>query len=413
MDGPSENSDAATPSESSRFLVAGIDILANPHLPVDPESPLKDRREAVLFMHYIDTCDKEAHFGTEVPRRALRYPLLAYGILAFACQHLELTTNTQDTESASYYNQALRLLIPELDRSADHFDENVLCGIVLLRLYEERSGRPSGKDITEGLVSEELDMGTHLLGSSRLLKNFTSTRSGGLAEACFWVVLRQDMFISLTRSTPPSAPLENIMGSRAFTEWDPESIANRMVYLCSRILSYALDPVKNTQTTWWDQMDAEVDAWHKSKPWHFQALWLEEPSQSAAAATAFPTVRLVRHGYVAGYQHYHMAKMLLAIFDPRLCSNGFATFRQRQRADRVALAHLRTLIGISISNPEVVNSRFIATHCIQACGSCLREPREREEVVVFLEDMEQLSGWRCKYVINKLREEWSQDYIRH
>lgn len=48
-------SDAATPSESSRFLVAGIDILANPHLPVDPESPLKDRREAVLFMHYVHT----------------------------------------------------------------------------------------------------------------------------------------------------------------------------------------------------------------------------------------------------------------------------------------------------------------------------------------------------------------------
>lgn len=55
MDGPSENSDAATPSEASRFLVAGIDILANPHLPVVPESPLKDRREAVLFMHYVHT----------------------------------------------------------------------------------------------------------------------------------------------------------------------------------------------------------------------------------------------------------------------------------------------------------------------------------------------------------------------
>lgn len=54
MDCP-HSSDAATPGESSRFLVAGIDILANPHLPVAPESPLKDRREAVLFMHYVHT----------------------------------------------------------------------------------------------------------------------------------------------------------------------------------------------------------------------------------------------------------------------------------------------------------------------------------------------------------------------
>lgn len=349
-----------------------------------------------------------------MPRRAIRYPLLAYGILAFACQHSELVGGTQDdTESASYYNQALRLLIPELDRSADQFDENVLAGIVLLRLYEERSGRPSGKDITEGLVAEELDKGTHLLGSSRVLKNFTPTESGGLAEACFWVVLRQDMFISLTRSQPPSVPLENIMGSSAFSEFDPESCANRMVFLVSRILSYALDPIKSTQPAWWGQLDAEVDAWYASKAWHFQPLWIEEPSHVKTAATAFPTVRLVRNGYVAGYQHYHMAKMLLAIFDPRLCSNGFETFRRRQRADRIALAHLRTLIGIAISNPEVINSRFTATHAIQACGSCLRDPREREEVVVFLEEMEKVSGWRCKYVIKQLREEWSQDYINY
>lgn len=51
------NSDTAKPGESNRFLVAGIDILANPHLdlPVVHESPLKDRREAGLFMHYVHT----------------------------------------------------------------------------------------------------------------------------------------------------------------------------------------------------------------------------------------------------------------------------------------------------------------------------------------------------------------------
>ncbi|KAI3392524.1 hypothetical protein diail_5535 [Diaporthe ilicicola] len=324
--------------------------------------------------------------------------------------------NDQAEEGNGYAVQTgprLRLLMPELDRSADQFDEHVLPGIVLLRLYEERSGRLSGKDITEGLVSEELDKGTHLLGSSRVLKNFTPTESGGLAEACFWVVLRQDMFISLTRSQPPSVPLENIMGSSAFSEFDPESIANRMVFLCSRILSFALDPVKGTQPAWWGRLDNEVDAWDKAKPWHFRPLWLQEPSQIKTAATAFPTVRLVRNGHVAGYQHYHLAKMLLAIFDPRLCSNGFETFRRRQQADRIALAHLRTLIGIAISNPEVINSMFTATHAIQACGSCLRDPREREEVVVFLEQMKQMCGWRCQYVINKLREEWKQDYINY
>ncbi|POS77762.1 hypothetical protein DHEL01_v203831 [Diaporthe helianthi] len=71
------------------------------------------------------------------------------------------TRNFQERKPS---NQALRLLILELklDRSADHFDENILCGIVLSHPCEERSGRPSGKDTAEGLVPEELDMGTHL-----------------------------------------------------------------------------------------------------------------------------------------------------------------------------------------------------------------------------------------------------------
>lgn len=62
--------DAATPSESSRFLVAGIDILANPHLPVVPESPLKDRREAVLFMHYVHTLSVWARHTPRLGRPA-------------------------------------------------------------------------------------------------------------------------------------------------------------------------------------------------------------------------------------------------------------------------------------------------------------------------------------------------------
>jgi hypothetical protein len=326
-----------------------------------------------------------------VPSRALNNPLLLYGILAFASQHLELTRVSDQSESARYYTQALCLLISQLDLSTGFVDESVLCGIVLLRLYEERSGRPCGKDITLGLAPEELDEGTHLLHSSRVLSNFNSPGPGGLAEACFWLVLRQDMLVALRQHTPPNTPFGNIFPSRAFTESDAEAVANRILYICSKILSHVFDPLRNTHAERWYHLDAQVDTWYSTKPWHFKPLWMEESSHGPDAATAFPTVRLASHAYVAGLQHYHLAKMLLAMFDPRLSSNnGPDVVWRRQCADSFALSHLRMLIGISISNPQSVSSRLTACHCIESWGSCLRDPREHAEVANFMADTARL-----------------------
>lgn len=50
-------------------------------------------------------------------------------------------SDVEDEWSGTYYGSALQILIPILDGPIESLDENVLAAIVLLRLYEEMSGR--------------------------------------------------------------------------------------------------------------------------------------------------------------------------------------------------------------------------------------------------------------------------------
>lgn len=75
-----------------------------------------------------------------MPRRACRFPLLSYGILAFSSRFVALVSGVGWGRAADYYSHAVQMLIPILDGPIEALDENVLAAIVLLRLYEERTG---------------------------------------------------------------------------------------------------------------------------------------------------------------------------------------------------------------------------------------------------------------------------------
>lgn len=257
-------------------------------------------------------------------------------------------------------------MIPELNRPVDDLSEEVLAAAVLLRLYEERAAR-ADRDLSVGTDPGHrsgTDKRTHLLGSSRLLESIPGVSRGGLAEACAWVVLRQDMMVSLTQSEPLCLPLESLQSSRSFVHEDPQSLANRIVFLCGKILFHAFQPDRRPDDIgWWAEVAAEVAAWYQNKPWHFQPTWVEEP-RLEGGGSAFPTLRMAHLGYgtyycivtgrplpspatrtqtvrtercisttAVGYQHYHLARLLLAIFDPRLCKAGFNTLLKRRDAD--------------------------------------------------------------------------------
>lgn len=135
------------------------------------------------------------------------------------------------------------------------------------------------------------DFCAHLAGSSRLLNSLSSlAANGGLGEAASWLALRQDIYISLTRSQPLSISLDGYTKSASLVQLDAESMANRAVFTCARVLAYAMGPSPEhdmgSQAT--DTLSEEVEHWHQLASQQTSCLWAEGLPAGKRNASAFP-----------------------------------------------------------------------------------------------------------------------------
>ncbi|KAF0643191.1 hypothetical protein FPSE5266_07859 [Fusarium pseudograminearum] len=115
-------------------------------VPVHIASPYElTEREAFLFMIYIykcaplsDACDDARHFELEVPRLALRQPMIMNGLLALASRYDSRCMDTSnDIESTFYHNKCIKLLIKAFAQPPETWDSTLLTAVVIARLYEE------------------------------------------------------------------------------------------------------------------------------------------------------------------------------------------------------------------------------------------------------------------------------------
>ncbi|KAH8166887.1 hypothetical protein CIB48_g1334 [Xylaria polymorpha] len=347
-------------------------------------SPLNPRHQTG-----IDVCDRQCHFGIEVPRRAHKFPLLSYGIMAFAS-----AVSMSPDRGAAYHNQAVDILIPILDGPIESLDENVLAAIVLLRAFEEGT---------------DTDTGTHLFGSARLLNTASGfAAAGGLGEAASWIVLRQSIYLSFTRSQPLCINLDNYRRSSVFTSIDAESLANRAVFLCAQVLTFAFGNWENV-SEWnvdeWDSLNNDLEEWYKSRPIEMRAFWVDlpRPEEGEGTLPAFPTAWMTRPAHVVGIQVYFMARLLLTIFDPRLREPSFDTVLRRRQAEDQILANLRMVIGLAASHSSNITAGFHARHALQAY------PKEQREALGFLKNFELESTWKADHIADNLRMAWSRN----
>ncbi|KAH7176388.1 hypothetical protein EDB81DRAFT_632211, partial [Dactylonectria macrodidyma] len=362
--------------------------------------PLKNRREAQCLIHYIqelaswvDICDPSQNFRLEVPKQATQFPLLAYSILAFSSRHLELMIGKADQSCEDYHSMALRLLIPILDDPVGALNENLLAAVVLLRLYEEMS---------------EVDASIHLIGSSRLLNGVSNfAAQGGLGEAASWIVLRQDLHVSLVKSEPMRLNLESYNYSESYNDVTDAAFANRIIHLCCKVVAYGTSRDTALDRDTWTQLREGITAWHESIPWQFRPYYADDnnsDSQQAKTNSVFPSQ--LNDILVLGFQHYYLAKAFLDIFDPRAWNPGFEAVEHRQTADKSILANLRMATGIAIQNASVVGAQFTIHHTLHACGTYFKSAAEQQEILGFLNHMSKTTGWPTKRLRDKLIKVW-------
>lgn len=149
----------------------------------------------------------------------------------------------------------------------------------------------------------DTDVGTHLYGSTRLLNTASSlAATGGLGEAASWVVLRQDIYISLTKSQPLYIVLDHYKQSSSFVNNDPESLANRAVFLCGQVLAYAFGSGTTLATLDvddWTRLNDDADKWQMSMPLDSAPFWVDglREGNRDGNDSVFPAAWMTRPAY--------------------------------------------------------------------------------------------------------------------
>ena len=188
--------------------------------------------------------------------------MVLYAVLAASSRHRALLMEQPEDEASFYHGQCLRLVIDALSSSERH-DDNLLASVVLLRVYEE--------------IEQSTDTHLHLQGMGRLMSTIPGfAHSGGLAEACCWMFLRQDIFVSVVTCQPPTSCLENYDRSEAFKFRDDGACANVIVLLFAKVLRLVHSANQDGDNEHWLVLESDVERWNERRQMLFQPVYEED-----------------------------------------------------------------------------------------------------------------------------------------
>jgi hypothetical protein len=143
------------------------------------------------------------------------------------------------------------------------------------------------------LTNADDDEQFHLFGTARLLDSIASfAADGGLREAASWISLRQHIYVSLTTERPLSLNLENYKHSSAFISSSDEAWANRIIFIFASFLTHVFTKDTEPLGDEWSRLEAELEAWNNTKPWHFSPLWVEDEAGSQGEGP-FPEILML------------------------------------------------------------------------------------------------------------------------
>ena len=109
---------------------------------------------------------------------------------------------------------------------------------------------------------------------------------------------------------------------------------------------------------------------------------------------------------VVGWQHYHLAKILLCAHNPTIPRLGPRGIEALRISDEDIKTHVRALCGICVSNTDTAPNFVYASMAITMAGDKFTDPREQEALLHVLEACDG-HGWPTVRAQEALKSAWS------
>lgn len=365
-----------------------------------PVWPLQSKDQAFLLRYFVenlarnfDLTDPIKHFRSIVPQRAANCPTLLNAIFSLSARHLSRVGKYDPLISNRYQQECLKYLIPMLDDTTAILDENLLASTIILRHLEEIEVPLSGQSPS--------DQSSHLFGAHAfIMAQERATVAGGLRHAAFWVGLRQEIYVAFVNQRP-IIPLEHCNIDRSL-EAAPDHIWScRMVVLCADVICWCFGSEDHSLAAYSALAD-QVEQWNNCKPSSFTPIYQQE----ASVDNIFPELWFVGDEVVVGLQHYHIARILLASYNPGIPRLGPGRAAAIKAMDSEIRDHVRALCGICLSNPSTAASYTYASMGVTMAGDKFTERTEQDALLEVLDICDKKYGWPTGAAQENLKVSW-------
>ncbi|KAJ5092551.1 hypothetical protein NUU61_007421 [Penicillium alfredii] len=274
-------------------------------------------------------------------------------------------------------------------------DENLLAAAVILRFYEE---------LDVPLVG--IDDETYLRGTQVFLEAQagTAVRGRGLQNAAYWVGIRQEFHTAFIKQRAFRFNLSccNYTTYKTLEPADDFTWANRVILHCAEALTYCYRGDDHNAEQY-DRLWDYNQKWYASKPPTFEPIYYQPPDHSKDEV--LPQIWYIGNSQVTAIQHWHLARILLAAFDPKTPRMGLIQKRAAANREAEIKSNVFRLCGIALSN-KTAPGLITACMGVSMCGDRITDGLEQEAMLDILIKTEETHALPTGKAQRELKEAW-------
>ncbi|KAH8816522.1 hypothetical protein F5884DRAFT_226516 [Xylogone sp. PMI_703] len=394
----------------------------------------------------FDTTDRDRHYVTVVPQRAMYSPLLLNAICTASARYLTQIWSRKrsdqvveyhgmqlpglNKESAiHYHNICISYLMDVSANPADSCTDDALTAITILRYHEQVDTHLTGSDSETYLNAVQAVFHTQQDNSFGLLSIICNPPKGSdiyafsmpsLRHSACLIALRQEIWSVLLYKRPFRLSLYPVdsyadfdMATADVFDW-----TNHIIVWCAYVLKFcfggqesnlAVEGGKSRVEHWNALKDFERNWDHCQIP-HFKPIYYQE--RNPLKGEYFPIEWHHSHGQVIGLQHIELARIMLAVHDPSLQRLGIGASASNKALEKLLKRSTRRLCGLALSNksqPTLVT----AAVGISMCGEYFEDPGGQAAIVDLMAALESEHAWPTHTVVDALQNAWSARRPNH
>ncbi|KAB5532674.1 hypothetical protein GE09DRAFT_1145481 [Coniochaeta sp. 2T2.1] len=368
-------------------------------------TPITDEKEAFYLARYTDIIgprfdmfdSTSRYFSLVLPHIALRNRLVLLACIASAARQYSLVTNRGHHDALAYYNEAIKTLSGCLNGSGHEAATFASCLLIAH---------------CEMVESKASDWILHLKGTGELVTmQKWNGRSGGLAQASFWIYCRMMILASLSSGMPATVDLEHLLHLGYFPdplEWTVDTWQRKTVYLLGYVQHFwARSRDQEDRSTrqelqsQWADIGQQLLRHECESPPMCQALSITPANRE----NPFESVRYINGPVSAAWQMLHTASLIHTISRPATESTRLTILSSPEVAHK-ALLCARKVVSISLANSCMI-AWANAVQLLTVAGKCLPQAQERQACLRVLDDIQHHTGWDTRTNMETLSRAWN------